>query len=819
MLYPLLALISGILAGEYISVPCAILLYGILGILLALFLAVRNQWRMCSFALILTLMFTAGILNVEKTQYLAHDTHHIVYQADQGRITVEGIVLASEPAPPSNDALVVQCRQMIRNNSKQPLTGNIRLIVPSSLRIQYGDLIRFHSRIRKIQSFHNPGSFDYERYMNRQGIYASGFVANPSGIVLIRHNTASGIKLTLENFRHDLKDLIYANTPSPNREILEAMIIGNQKAIPQNVRDNFSKTGTSHILSISGLHVGMVAVACFSTILLLLKFSEFLMLRWNIIKIATAAAFLPVIIYSLVAGMGTTVLRSTLMTLAFLTALLIGKPKDLYNILFGAALIILIIAPESLFDISFQLSFSAVFAILYMVPKFSDRTLPIPLATPAILQTGVRRIYIFVLVSAAATLGTLPILVYYFNQVSAVTLIANLIAVPLLGILALIPAMAFILAAPFSSALAGLLIKIASFFTSLTVSFINLLASMSWSSFSFIKPTLVEISLFYCFLLLLIQLFSQVNQQNVREFSARHRFYMKTALFIVAALMLTDAVCIFIKTRFSKDMQITAIDVGQGSATLARLPRGITMLIDGGGFQESTFDVGRMVIAPFLFAERISKIDIVVLTHPHPDHLLGLIYIVNHFHVGEVWCSGRKTDDDFYHLWENTLYENKVRLKYLSAQSPPEQISGVGIQCLWPLHPPVTDGQELSHEETNDTSLVLKMNYGSRNFLITGDISSRVESILIRSGQDLKSDLLFVPHHGSVHSSSVDFIHAVSPQYAIFSSGKNNVFRHPHPAALHRYQANGVTLLRTDQQGAISIHSDGHTLDITPWLK
>ncbi|RPH89583.1 MAG: DNA internalization-related competence protein ComEC/Rec2, partial [Calditrichaeota bacterium] len=551
----------------------------------------------------------------------------------------------------------------------------------------------------------------------------------------------------------------------------------------------------------------------------LLKSSEYMMLKFNIIKMATAAAFLPVVIYALVAGMGTTVLRATLMAMAFLLSLLIGKQKDLYNILFGAALIILIIAPESLFEISFQLSFSAVFAILYIVPRLSDLTLPIPSSAPPWLQTLSHRIYIFILVSAAATLGTLPIIVFYFNRVSAVTLIANLIAVPLLGMLTLIPAMAFILTSLFSPWLAGFLISAASFFTGIAVAIINWLASWSCSSFGLVKPNLAEITIFYIFSFLLIQAVTPGNRINNQEFLARHPSFVKMALLITMALILADTAYLVAKNRYSTDLKITAIDVGQGAATLVQLPQGINMLIDGGGFHDSAFDMGRSVIAPFLYAQRIRKIDIVVLTHPHPDHLQGLIYILNNFDVQEAWCTRFKVDDDLGQIWEKTITDRKIKIKYLSSQSLPENISGVLFQCLWPLHPSAQNDQETSYDEINDDSLVMKMTYGNGSFLITGDISAHVEALLIRSGQNLKSDLLFVPHHGSVHSSSVDFIRAVSCRFAIVSSGKNNVFRHPHPAVLDRYTSAGIEIFRTDKDGAISVYSDGKAINVTPWLK
>jgi competence protein ComEC len=816
---PLLALMAGILTGDFIALPLLTVLTGMLVVLLVLLLCVRNQWNRAAFFLILLLLFIAGLFNIQRQLYLVHQNHHIIHQADQGQVTLEGVILSADQTSTENNALTVRCLRIIQDNSDRPVTGKLRLVVPANLLLQYGDLIRFHSKIKRIQSFHNPGSFNYERTLNRQGIYVSGFVANAAGIVLIRHNSASGIKLKLESFRLQLKQLIYANAPSPQREILEAMTIGNSKAIPQEVRDNFAKTGTSHILAISGLHVGMVAAAGFFLIFVLLKASEYLMLRFNILKVATAAAIVPVIIYALVAGMGTTVLRSTLMTLAFLTALLIGKQKDLYNILFGAALILLIIAPESLFEISFQLSFSAVFAIIYMVPRLSGWTLPLPLSAPRWLQTGIRRIYLFLLVSAAATLGTLPIIVYYFNRVSAVSLIANLIAVPLLGMLALIPAMVFILTSLFSSSLAGFLVSVSSFFAGIAVTAINRLASLSWSSFSFVKPTCFEIALFYISIFLLISAMTPSEKNHDRGFTARHPLGIRLALLVSLALIVADLTYLAWKDKSSNHLKITAIDVGQGASTLVQLPRGVNMLIDGGGYQNSPFDMGRSVIASFLYARRIKKIDIAVLTHPHPDHLQGLLYILDHFDVQEVWCTGLAVDDELYRLWMKKITQHNIRIKHLSALSQPADISGVHIRFLWPLNQPQQTDREMSYDAINDASLVLKMTYGSRSFLVTGDISSQVEAQLIVSGQNLKSDLLFVPHHGSIHSSSSDFIRAVSSRYAIISAGKNNVFRHPHPDVLNRYRSAGVEIFRTDQDGAVLVDSDGQTLFITSWIK
>ena len=817
--YPLATLMAGILIGDRISLPPAVLLAFMLPVLALLLLSVRRRWNAAALILLLLLMLTAGMLNIQRQTCLALQDRHVLHLADQGKMTLEGVVLSTEQALPEKNTLIVRCRRVLQNHMPAPVTGKIRVAIPSELSFQYGDFIRFHTKIKKIQGFHNPGSFDYERNQNRRGLYVSGFVSDRAGIVLIRPDAASGLKLKLEGFRLYLKRLIEAHTPSPQREILQAMTIGNQKAIPQDVRDHFAKTGTSHILCISGLHVGIVAASAFFLFLLALKSSEYWMLKFNIIKTATAAAMVPVLIYALVAGMGTPVLRSTLMTLAFLAALLIGRPKDLYNILAGAALIILIASPAALFEISFQLSFSAVFAILYAVEKLGKWQVPLPSSTPRWISAGIGRIYLFILVSAAAALGTLPIIAFYFNRVSAVTLIANLAAVPLLGMLALIPAMIFILTSAFSASLAGFFISISSFFTGIAVKIIKELALLPWSSLNFVKPNAAEIALFYALMYFLIAALTPVSQKDFQEVPARRPFWIKIGLLICTALILADTAFLVLKDEYFSHLKITAIDVGQGSSTLFQMPGGVNMLIDGGGFHDSSFDMGRAVVAPFLYAKRIRKVDIVVLTHPHPDHLQGLIHIVNAFDVREVWCTGLKADNDLYRLWKKTIAGPGIKVRTLSAQSPATDVSGVNFQFLWPSHPPCPSVSGLPYKETNDASLVIKVTYGARRFLVTGDISASIEALLTASGKDLRSDVLFVPHHGSLSSSSPDFIRALSCRYAIISAGKNNVFRHPHPAVLERYRSAGVTIFRTNRDGAVSIDSDGQSLSVTPWIK
>jgi competence protein ComEC len=243
------------------------------------------------------------------------------------------------------------------------------------------------------------------------------------------------------------------------------------------------------------------------------------------------------------------------------------------------------------------------------------------------------------------------------------------------------------------------------------------------------------------------------------------------------------------------------------------------MLIDGGGFSDSPFDTGKSVLAPFLYHERISKIDTVVLSHPHPDHLLGLIYIMNNFDVRQVWRSNLPIDLEDFPEWEKAIKLNNINVSLVSNEFPEKIFNGVSVKVLWPPNYSFQDMNNLSYDEVNDTSLVFKITFGKISFLIPGDISATVEKQLIESKTDLRSDVLVAPHHGSGYSSSAEFIKAVACRYAIVSAGKANVFHHPHPSTLQRYKEASVNIFRTDRDGAVTITSDGNNLQINTLIK
>ena len=565
----LISLIAGIVAGSFFTFSYNALMIAAALILILILINIRNKWLTAGFLLIIIFIFILGVFNIQKRIYFFQDELNILNYVNSGKTTLEGTVIESPIAYPDKNVLIVECARVIKDKSYLPTSGYIRLAIPPDLNFQYGDFIRFHSTLKRIHNFNNPGCFDYERFLILQGIYAAGFINNESGIILLRKNSASSLRLKLESFRSYLKQIIYRNSPSPQREIIEAMTIGNQKAIPADLRDNFNKTGTSHILSINGLHIGIIAASAFFFVFLILKSSEYLMLRFNIIKLAATAAFFMVLISAFIAGMEIPVQRSTLMALILLIALISGKQRDLYNTLTLAALFILAISPEALFDSSFQLSFIAVLALIYIVPRFSGLSLKQLERLPSLGQSIIRYIYLSAIVCIAVTIGTLPLIIYYSNRVSFITIIANLISVPLLGTLVLTISMFFILSAFFSPVIAGYCIKLASFFVQISVTIINKLAAFPWSSSNSTTPAIIEIAVFYLSIFLIIQFIDErEKRKNQKVFSPRRFQILKYLLIITLVFFAADITYLLLKDKLSSDLKITVIDVGQGNSTL-----------------------------------------------------------------------------------------------------------------------------------------------------------------------------------------------------------------------------------------------------------
>lgn len=670
--------------------------------------------------------------------------------------------------------------------------------------LNYGDRLRFSARIRNPRNFNNPGGFDYRKYLALKGILVTASTEDERDIVKVEETTPNSILKTVETSRRRIRAFLSTNLNSPVAEIAKALIIGEKGEIPKELRERFSAAGVAHILAISGLHCGIIALVCFFLIKNILKCSTRLMLATDISKVSAFVTLVPVITYCFIAGHGVATVRATIMVITYLTAIIIGREEDLWNTLAVAAFLILVFSPSSLFDISFQLSFVSVVAILYLTPRLStplfqhskDALEPPPPWWKKIFL----RMTLFLIVTISAIIGTAPLSAYYFNRFTPWGFLTNLIIIPLIGFvvvpLGLLTSFFLFVYQP----LAVITINIVQPIIKFSISVVELFYRLPYADYRTATPTLLEMFLFYFAVFLLF---------NIRK--SKHILY---GLAIVIMVFIFNQAFWYYQNNLSPLLRTTSIDVGQGESTLIQFPKGSTMLIDGGGFYDNSFDVGGLVVAPVIWKKKIKTIDYLVLSHPHPDHLNGLVSIAGMFKANEVWTNGKKVDTEPFQEFEKIIREKKIKNITIDRRHPNLTINGVQIKFL---HPPKTDWHDrntIDHSEINNHSLVIKLTYKDISMLFTGDIYQEVERELIVAETDLKSTILKVPHHGSGTSSSLPFLEKVQPQIALFNVGFENIFNLPSPTILERYKNQDCQIFRTDRDGAITIETDGYEMHI-----
>ncbi len=787
----LIFLISGLVTGYLVEIPGFVAIILSLASLTGLLFSLIKKRKVFLFSFIGLSLFFFGILNINLYLHPKATEKNISQFIGTEKIAIEGVICKNPEVSPHKIDLIVATKRIINGDTYIPTNENILLSVRLKNRtFKYGDYIRVKVRLRVPHSFNNPGGFDYKMFLLFKGIRFRGSINNPAHIVVIRENTGNILKASFEEYRSKLRSIILENSPSPESRILQALILGEKREIPVEIRESFNRTGISHVLAISGLHIGIIAFLSIIIIRWIIKTSEYLLLRFNIIKVSSLFAIIPIIGYALIAGYSISTIRATIMILCFLIALLIGRERDLLNTLAFTAFLILAFSPVSLFDVSFQLSFIAVAAILIITPELNALLPKWKVNEISRTRKIVTQIVLFIFVSFSAALGTAPLIVYYFNRISTMTIISNLLIIPIIGFIVLPLGIIASFILPISTPLAVILTKISSFFICISNSIIDYLSHFSFSSFTVTTPSILEILLYYAFILLLVKLIHS------------HKAKFSIALAVIVLFYAGIFAYTHTKAMNPGKIQVTFIDVGQGSSTLVRFPGGKNMLVDGGGFYGESFDVGRYVVAPYLWHERIKRIDLIVLTHPHQDHLAGLVFILKNFAVNEVWSNGKESESESYKEFTRVITERGIPHRIVSSDTPEKSIGGAIVRII---HPPKS-GPEF---DTNNNSVVMKIVHNNIGILLPADIEEPAEKFLMVNGADLKSAILLAPHHGAYTPVTPSFLGMVRPEFIVSSCGKDNFFGYPNQELLNICSKMGVEILRTDENGAVSFTING----------
>lgn len=751
--------------------------------------------------------------------------------ADDAAVSVEGcLVRAAEREAGERDRqrlyLSVE-RAGAPDTALVPTGGMIRITTNDAVGFRIGDEIRVTARLRFPRSDGNPGEFDYRNWLLRQRIaatmYAEPGANEPAPLRVIGHRRFF-FATPVETIRARIGALIDANLRYPANAELRALLIGDRGGIGESLRQRFALTGMAHLLVISGLHLGFVATAAFFLTLSIVGFFPDLMARGYGNKIAAGAAAVAACGYAAIAGHHVSTIRALVMVLSYAIAIMIDRSRELVSSLALAALIICMALPASTADIGFQLSFAAVLVILLGMRRFTAwwrwRYMN-PLAPPAdrsSLNIVAEVIVGYVAVSFWAMLGTAPLTAFHFNQFSLVGLIANAVVVPIMGFGAVISGLLAAGLSFVSIPLARGPLWLAGQFASAGTALAGWFEAWPLAWARVFTPTVVELLIVYGFLLLWLtaplkgaalrrQLRAPAPPALASRDRARAPGWRAVCAAALGAALLLDAGWWTWQRYFNSTLRVTFLSVGEGDAAVVRFPGSRVMLVDGGGAFGGSFDPGERIVAPFLWSQKIMHVDYLTLSHPDRDHFGGLLFLARNFAPSEFWTGGTASADTSYAALLDAVAKAGARQRVCNSASTPMRMGGVTLRCLGPL-------ATLAELKKNNSSMVIRMSYGPATVLFAGDLEARGERELMASGADLRATILKVPHHGSRTSSSPPFLAAVAPAVAVISLGYHNRFNFPAPEVIERYRAAGVTVLRTDDDGAISFDDGGGLLGL-----
>lgn len=782
---------GGILIGRFFMFYNNLLLYlFIIFVLLLLFLLISSD-KIKSY-LFPVLFLVSGMFLVSSN---GNDADLIEITAGK-KVIIEGTVLTPPRINNKINRFELRAEKIFIDNEVISVGEKILVTVYNNSEIfPAGIRIRFPAYLKPFINFKNPGAYNYEFSMQLKKISCNASVSDGRYIVPMGKGDPGVLIRATECIRKPVRDFLKDALSTKDYAIYRALLLGERQGIDDELRKPFDVTGMGHVLAVSGLHIGMIGWLSFFICKSLLAFSEKLIIKHDIKKIAAIIACIPVIAYTGLSGFQISGQRAMIMVLTYLLSIVLGKERDIWSTLIFSAFIILAIDPLALESISFQLTFIAVTGILWLAPCF-QKMLPAP---SVIYENNklLRKCYFYFTgifsASLSAMIFLLPVTVYYFHKISTVTIFSNLIIIPLLGLIILPAGMFALMALVMSPLVAEIVLKAGVSGIHLMMSILEYLAGLPWVSVWSVTPSPGEIILFYCLLFCIVYF--------------RKWRWVKFGMAVTILLAVTDISFWIYNTRFNENLRVTFIDVGQGNSTLIQFPGKQRMLIDGGGFRGGTFDTGKNVIAPFLFRKKILHIDYIVLTHPHPDHLNGLRFIASEFAPYQFWFNGDLSENSEFKDLMGIIASGNIKILKPDDLVEGVTISGVKVEMLNPLgeskdsYTPMGDNRAV-----NNRSLVLKMTYNSKSILLTGDIEEETENRLVEKyGKKLESDVLLVPHHGSKYSSTRPFLEMVRPKICVISSRKGNRFSFPNLETIERLNEVGTKIFRIDQKGAVRV--------------
>ncbi len=789
-----MALLMGQAAGAAPWPPLPVETAGLLVIPLPLLLFRRSR-RVGVFVIAAALAFSLGYMrHIQLLQPSFPPNHLRSLMRDDARFYLEGTLSREPERLPGRSRWVVQAERIWHPTGAEEISGNIMIGVRFTGREwRYGDRVRFWLQPQVPRDSGNPGGFNYAAYLADREIYASGFLDNDREVELVERRPDI-LGNAVESLRREIRRFIGRNFSHDGGALMKALVVGDMGEIPKQTRDDFTAAGVNHVLSISGLHVGMLGLVIFALVRYGLGFSTVFLLRCNLLKVATFCSFIAVVFYTALAGAMVPTVRSAIMIGVYELAVLLDREEEVLTSLTFAALLIGLYWPAVITDISFQLSFLAVLFIAWGMRKVVDwfpprRSDELP-QERSWWRAPLRQAGLHLAVPLLATLGTGPLIAHYFGHLSLAGFLSNPLIVPLVGFVVVPLGLLIGFLSLTLPAAAAPLVWVADRLAELTVWLTHVLANLPLANISVPAPNLAEVALLYLFITLL--------------FLIRSNRYAAVAAAAVSLMLIADGIYWWRERYERKELRVTHLNVGQGDAAVIEFPGSKVLVIDAGGTAFGDFDTGEAIVGPYLRSRKIVKVDYLAVSHARVDHYGGMPALVKEFAPAEFWSGPAKGKTRRFEDLEEALDRAKITRIWFSESDPCRAIDGVKVCVLY-----------APREREEDAPVVLRLQFGGLSYLFAGDIDKKDERLLQGKAAQLRSVVIKVPRHGSPMASSEEFVSMVEPKLAIISAGGRIAGRPAREEVRERYRSAGAEILRTAEDGAIIVETDGKTLRYT----
>jgi len=762
-------------------VPIQWMILGLIAFLLMGFLCSKPR-IIREISILLALLFL-GAFRYNLNQNTLPKNHLLYFVHPPQTVKLSGVLLRDPKEKKKTIELLLNAQTLWDTSNSISVSGKVLVSLKKEKMptLRYGDQIHVSGELNFPKGKRNPGEWDYPKWLSRQKIYLILKCDSPQDLELISRNHSAWLfnKVIYPLRRHALFWIDHTAWDGETRALLRALVLGDQALIPTEMREAFSKTGVVHLLSVSGSHVGFVYL------MLILGLGLF---RFPI-ALRNGLASVGLLVYALITEASPPVVRATVMALTALWGKVLEKKIDGFNILGISALFQLLISPSALFDIGFQLSFLSVFSIFYGYQQFKTWTEHWPIFQKVKKIPWLWALFLTCWVSLVAQLGTLPLVAFYFNCLPLVSIPANLLAIPLSGVLTSLAFISWIFSA-FHPWIGLVYANLNQLLLRFFLWFIHTMASLPGSSAIVPSPSVIDIFLWYISFGLLFH-WKQRSLRNVFLFTG--------------CILLNISVWTSVWKNKSIDLRWIQFDVGQGDAALLTF-RGKTLLIDGGP-KSPSYDCGEAVLIPYFHRFGIRTLDAILLTHPHNDHMGGLWSVARKMKVKKMILPELNSPPPVFQTFLDSLQLWHIPFEFFKdldslALSPHFKI----YLFFFPIE-----------KNLNESSVVTLLCYGKIHFLFMGDAGEATETQLLRYKSLPTMDGVKIGHHGSCQSGSKQFLQKFSPRYAVISVGEKNRYGHPCPELLERLKTANIQVCRTDQEGAVILDTNGEKIQRVHW--